>query len=97
METEVLVYIQKVKTYLQANEEANNYFIGKADVDEFYKQLTIISNKNYEENGTPELSKEQFELLRRTVAALAASKQKVFYSDDKLFMFFENYPPISMN
>ena len=45
MDTEVLVYIQKVKTYLQANEEANDYFIGKADVDEFYKQLTISQTR----------------------------------------------------
>lgn len=97
METDVLVYIQKIKTYLSTNKEAKDYFIGNSDVDEFYKHLAIISEKNFVENGQPELSQEQFELLRKTILAVTISKQKMFYSADGLFMFFEEYPPISMN
>ena len=97
METEVLVYLQKVKNYLNTNVEAKEYFIGNSDVEEFYKHLTIISEKNFEENGQPELSKEQFELLRKTILAVTVSKKKIFYSNDNVFMFFENYPPTSMN
>lgn len=97
METEVLVYLQKVKNYISTNEEAKTYFIGNSDADEFYKHLAIISEKNFEENGQPELTQEQFELLRKTILAVSVSKQKLFYSEDGLFMLFENYPPISMN
>ncbi len=97
METDVLVYLQKVKTYLNTNKEAMDYFIGNSDAEEFYKHLAIISEKNFETSGQPELSKEQFELLRKTVLAVTISKQKMFYSADGLFMFFEDYPPISMN
>jgi hypothetical protein len=86
MDTEVLVYLQKVKNYLSTNEEAKTYFIGNSDAE-----------KNFEKNGQPELTQEQFELLRKTILAVTISKQKVFYSSDGLFMFFENYPPISMN
>lgn len=97
MDTEVLVYLQKVKTYLNSSEDARKYFIGESDVNEFYNQLTIISNKNFETNGQPELTKEQFELLRVTLIATTITKQRVFYSEDKLFMFLDEYPGICMN
>lgn len=97
MDTEVLVYLQKVKNYLNTNEEAKTYFIGNSDAEEFYKHLAVISEKNFEKSGQPELTQEQFELLRKTILAVTISKQKIVYSEDGLFMFFENYPPISMN
>jgi hypothetical protein len=97
MDTEILVYLQRVKNYLNTNEEANKYFIGDSDVDEFYNQLTIVSEKNFETNGQPELTKEQFELLRIAALATAISKQRVFYSEDKLFLFLDDYPGICMN
>jgi hypothetical protein len=97
MDSEVLVYIQKIKNFLNTNDSARDYFIGNSDVDEFYKQLTIISEKNYESNGQPELTKEQFELLRVTLEVVAISQQKMFITDDGLFMVYENYPPISLN
>ena len=78
MDTEILVYLQRVKNYLNTNQEANKYFIGDSDVDEFYNQLTIVSEKNFETNGQPELTKEQFELLRIAALATAISKQRVF-------------------
>ena len=97
MDTDILVYLQKVKSFLKTNEEASKYFIGDSDVDEFYKQLTIVSEKNFETNGQPELTKEQFELLRIAVLANTISKQRVFYSYDKLFLFLDDYPGICMN
>lgn len=97
MDTEVLVYLQKIKTFLKNNQEARDYFIGNADVDKFYEQMSIISNKNYEKSGQPELSKEQFEALRTTMIVLSIQNQRVFYSDDKLFLFLDDYPGICMN
>ena len=97
MDTEILVYLQRVKNYLNTNEEASKYFIGDSDVDEFYNQLAIVSTDNFEKNGQPELTKEQFELLRMAAIATTISKQRVFYSDDKLFLFLDDYPGICMN
>ena len=97
MDTEILVYLQRVKNYLKTNEEANKYFIGNSDVEEFYKQLASVSVENFKKNGQPELTKEQFELLRVAVTVTTISKQRVFYSDDKLFLYLDNYPGICMN
>jgi hypothetical protein len=97
MDSEVLIYIQKVKSYITNNNDAKNYFIGDCDIEDFIKELSDISAKNYKTNGQPELNEEQFELLRITIKAIKLSKQKVFYSDDGLFMYFENYTPVCMN
>ena len=97
MDSEVLIYIQKVKQYLKTDTAAHEYFIGQANIDEFLDELSVISEKNYQTNGQAALTEEQFELLRITIKAIALSKQKLFYSDDGLFMFFENYDPIGLN
>lgn len=97
METEVLIYLQKIKSYLNTNKEAREYFIGDSSIDEFYKHLSIISNKNFETNGQPELTKEQFELLRMTIKVVTIRNQRVFYSDDKLFLYLDDFPGICMN
>jgi hypothetical protein len=97
METEVLIYLQKIKSYLNTNEEAREYFIGDSSIDEFYNHLSIISNKNFETSGQPELTREQFELLRMTIKVTAIRKQRVFYSDDKLFLYLDDFPGICMN
>lgn len=64
-ETEVLVYLNQVKSFLEKNEQARNYFIQGVTVDEFYEQVKIFSQQNLEKNGQPELSVEQFEEIRK--------------------------------
>jgi hypothetical protein len=97
MDTEVLVYLQKIKTFFKTNQEARDYFVGDADVEYFYEQLSIISSKNYETDGQPELSREQLEALRVTMRVLAIKDQRIFYSEDKLFLYLDDYPGICMN
>jgi hypothetical protein len=97
MEPEVSIYIQKIKTYLKTSQEAWDYFIGDSDVDRFYEELEVISEKNLETNGHPELTKEQFELLRMAIKVDSIKKQRLFYSDDKLFMYLDDFPGICMN
>lgn len=97
METEVLIYLQKVKNYLKTNDEARDYFIGNSDIEEFYDQLSIISSKNFETKGQPELTPEQFELLRTTIKVVSIGKQRIFYSEDKLFLYLDDFPGICMN
>ena len=94
---EVLIYIQTVKNYFTTNKEAHDYFIGDSNEEDFFKHLSEISQKNFDKNGEVTLSKEQFELLRVAALATTISKQRVFYSDDKLFMFLDDYPGICMN
>ena len=97
MKHEVLIYIDKIKHYFSTNEEAREYFISDSDEDIFFEHLADISEKNLEVNGQPELTYEQLELLRRTAKVIKIARAKYHYSDDGLFLFYENYPPISMN
>ena len=64
---EVLIYVQSVKNYFQKNDEAREYFIANSDEEQFFKHLSEISQKNFEQLGEPMLNKEQFDLLRKTM------------------------------
>lgn len=64
--SEVLVYLNKVKKYFETNENASLYFLEGSDSERFFNGLCEIAEKNIEERGVPELSKEQFEELRTT-------------------------------
>lgn len=94
---EVLIYIDRVKQFLKTNVEARDYFLKDGDEVAFFNHLSIISEKNFETNGTPELSQEQMELLRRTVIVEQIAAKKYIYSEDGLFLYYENYPPVCMN
>ena len=71
MTPEVLIYIQKMKNFLEKNEESRDYFLKDVDEELFFKHFTEISLKNFEESGSPELSVEQLELLNKTIRALS--------------------------
>lgn len=64
---EVLIYIQNVRKYFTTNEESKEYFQIDKHGEEFFNEITDLSQKNFEEHGTAELSIEQFEDLRRKV------------------------------
>lgn len=94
---EVLIYLDRVKTFFKNNETARKYFINGGDENKFFKHLEEISQKNYEKTGEPELSVDQLELLRKTIIVEHIAKSKYFYSEDGLFLFFEDFDPICMN
>jgi len=83
MPPEVLIYVQNVKKYLETNQEARNYFLDGLDVDLFFKHLTEISEKNYKKNGEVMLDKEQFELLKKTLKAIEATKLPEIKAEEK--------------
>jgi hypothetical protein len=64
---EVLIYVQKVKKYLTTNDETREYFEIETSGDDFFKALTELSHKNFEDTGEAELSLQQFEDLRQQV------------------------------
>jgi hypothetical protein len=74
---EVLIYVQTVMNYFNKNEEAHNYFIGESDEELFFKHLGEISEKNFKKNGEVALTKEQFEILRKTVTALGIATKDI--------------------
>jgi hypothetical protein len=74
--SEILLYIQKVKLYLESNEEARKYFHidlfgGTMFQDMFYTMLEEMAKKNYEEKNDPILSVAQFEDIRSKLVSFA--------------------------
>jgi hypothetical protein len=61
---DILIYIQTVKNFLENNKNTKDYFLTNVDEELFYRNLGQIAQINLEKNGEPQLSKEQFEILR---------------------------------
>jgi len=61
---DVLIYIQNVRKFFTSNVETRKYFDIDNNEDEFFDYVIELAQKNYEENGVPELSVEQFEELK---------------------------------
>jgi hypothetical protein len=61
---DILIYIQTVKNFLENNKGTKEYFLTNVDEELFYDNLGQIAQINLEKNGEPQLSKEQFEVLR---------------------------------
>ena len=105
---EVLIYLQTVKNYFETNKEAREFFLNNSDEELFYKYMTEIAQKNFEKNGDATLDREQFELLRRTVAAITVIsvtkftkgvefKKEDFDYDNGVFIEFLNFGSICLN
>ena len=100
MPPEVLIYIQKVKTYLENDDKARSYFLDDVDEDLFYQHLIEISRKNFEKDGEPTLTQDQFELLRKTLRAVHISKNEKNDEDDvneKIYMRINGFGIICLN
>ena len=70
--------------------------------------MTEIAQKNFEKNGTATLDREQFELLRKTIAAITIMsktkfkngvefKKEDFDYDNGIFIGFPNFGSICLN
>ena len=101
---EVLTYIRTVKNFLSKNEEARRYFFNGVDETLFFDHLSEIAEKNYNSFGQPELSREQFDLLRKTMLALSVAKKSFEENDapenkleDNVFIDYRGIGKICMN
>jgi|LakMenE18May11ns_1017448.scaffolds.fasta_scaffold9671239_2 hypothetical protein len=99
---EVLSYIQSVKHFLKKNDEAREYFLKNVDEELFYQQLSEISQKNFKTHGEAMLSKEQFDLLRKTVKAITIAKNPIKEDtkeiiEDNIFIDYRGLGKICLN
>jgi hypothetical protein len=99
MSPEVLIYVQNVRNYLNKDLDARNYFLNEIDEEMFFKYLTEISQKNFEKDGEPILTKDQFELIRKTLQLVDITKKefKEETIEDKLFMDVGTFGKICLN
>jgi hypothetical protein len=95
---EVLIYIQSVKNFFKNNKDAREYFLSNSDEKSFFKHLTEISQKNFEKNGEVMLSQTQFELLRKTISAIAVvEKSMENTTSDNIFVDIKDFGKICLN
>lgn len=101
---EVLIYIQTVKNFLSVNEEAKNYFLAEGvDEETFFHHLAEISEKNYKSNGEVMLTRDQFELLRKTLAAASIAireipeEEELEKLEDRIFVDSRGFGKICLN
>lgn len=98
MSPDVLIYIQKVRDYLNNDEGARQYFLDNTNEDLFFEHLTEISQKNFDKNGDPTLSRLQFEILRKTVSAI--NKIKLTEDEtvnDNIYLTINGFGKICLN
>lgn len=68
MSPEVLIYVQSIKKFFNTNIEAQKYFDLEGNEEKFFEYITEMSQKNFEEDGEPELTILQFEELRSKIS-----------------------------
>ena len=94
MSPEVLMYIQTVKNFLKKNDASPKYFAVDRNEDVFFEYISELSQKNFEENENPQLTLEQFELLRKRMRGTSDEEHKVLLGQ---FIFFGDYGYMSLN
>lgn len=92
MAPEVLIYVRTVKTYIQSNEEAKQYFLSGLNPDDFYKQIEDISEENFKKNGDPMLTKDQFENIRAILKTKSEENK-----NEKIFFDLSGFGKICLN
>jgi hypothetical protein len=100
MSPEVLIYVQNVKNFFKHDVDARNYFLNKVDEEMFFKYLTDISQKNFEKDGEPVLTKDQFELIRKTLLLVDITKKEYDEKESlnsKIFIDFSVFGKICLN
>lgn len=85
---EVLIYIQKIRKFIDRSEESRKYFEIDENPDEFFEKVTSFAKINFEETGDPELTIAQFEKLK------PKNLEPDMYG---VFMYLGNYGLISLN
>lgn len=86
MEPEVLIYINKLKKYLETNKEAREHFLSNLNEEQYFERVTEVAIKNYIDKGDPTLSMEQFEFIRKVMQVEEIGNRDSSYYEPKIFI-----------
>ena len=64
MSTEIILYLKSLKEHMRLNNACKQYFLTGVNEDEFFKEISIVSEKNFTETGDPTLTVSQLEEIR---------------------------------
>lgn len=88
MNTEVQIYINKLRKYLSGSEKAREMFLSRQlDLDTFLNEVEKVSLKNVEEGRDPQLTKDQYEEVRKSLSV----KEEIYVQ------ILDGFPPIFLN
>jgi hypothetical protein len=77
--TDVLIYIEKLKEYINNSDKIKKYFIGDNDEEQFYNMVLNVAIVNQYKRNEPNLNEVQFEFIKMTLESFKDSEN------------FENY------
>jgi hypothetical protein len=83
---EVLVYLQTLKSYIENNQEAKDYFLLNYDEESFFDLVGDIAQANFDKRGEPQLTQRQLEFVRITLHAFKRADE----SDDNLIFDYKS-------
>ena len=61
---DVLIYVQKIRKYLESSEEAKKYFLTDIDIEKFLEKVYNVSENNFNTSGDPILSPLQMDEIK---------------------------------
>jgi hypothetical protein len=77
--TDVLIYIEKLREYINNSDKVKKYFIGDNDEEQFYNMVLNVAIVNQYKRNEPNLNEVQFEFIKMTLESFKDSEN------------FENY------
>lgn len=99
--SEVLIYIQKVKTFFDNDQTAKDYYYIETNEEKFYELIIETAQKNFDNNGEPILNIEQFENIRQLIINLnddkLIDKSFMISTPKNIFLDFDGYDKICLN
>jgi hypothetical protein len=97
MSPEVLIYIQKVKKYLENDQEAYQYFLEGVNNEKFFNELGKMAVINQEKNGDPSLNQNQFELVKTLCSSTKELENKDRNDLSTIYLDLGDFGKLYMN
>ena len=72
--SDVLIYMDKLKDYINNNDKAKKYFIGENNEEQFYDMVLNVAIVNHHKRNEPNLSEAQFEFIKITLETFNESE-----------------------
>jgi hypothetical protein len=72
--TDVLIYIEKLKEYINNSDKIKKYFIGDNDEEQFYDMVLNVAIVNQYKRNEPNLNEVQFEFIKMTLESFKDSE-----------------------
>lgn len=86
MDPEIIIYINKLRSYFKKNEDASSYFLKNIDEDKFFDMVTDMAQKNFSTKGDPTLDLPQFEAIKQTIKVIEISERPDSFYEPKIFI-----------